>query len=112
MEFQIIRKLKTSKTLRDIRWALISLAISSLVHFLLRIVLGRYLGAYGLGLYTLVFVIYLFGMQFAAFGIGAALTKYVAEHNKSLKKVMSFVTSGIIGSFLTGIVIGIIIYLA
>ena len=105
-------KLRLSKTMRDIQWSFISLAISSLVHFLLRVVLGRELGASGLGLYTLVFTIYMFGMQFAAFGIGAALTKYVAEHNENIKKVEEFVSSGVIGSFISGLTVGIILYLS
>ena len=104
-------RLRLSKTMKDIQWSFISLAISSFVHFLLRVVLGRELGASGLGLYTLVFTIYMFGMQFAAFGIGAALTKYVAEHNKNLKKVEEFVSSGLIGSFSTGLTMGILLYL-
>ena len=104
-------KLRLSKTMRDIQWSFISLAISSAVHFLLRVILGRELGASGLGLYTLVFTIYMFGMQFAAFGIGAALTKYVAEHNENLKRVKEFVSSGVIGSFISGLTVGIILYL-
>lgn len=98
--------------MRDVIWSFISLAISSLVHFLLRVVLGRELGASGLGLYTLAFTIYMFGMQFAAFGIGIALTKYVAEHNENLKKVEEFVSSGLIGSFISGLTVGIILYLS
>lgn len=98
--------------MQDVQWSFISLAISSAVHFLLRVVLGRELGASGLGLYTLVFTIYMFGMQFAAFGIGAALTKYVAEHNENLKKVKDFVSSGVIGSFISGLTVGIILYLS
>jgi O-antigen/teichoic acid export membrane protein len=105
-------KLRLSKTMRDIQWSFISLAISSFVHFLLRVVLGRELGASGLGLYTLVFTIYMFGMQFAAFGIGAALTKYVAEHNENLNKIEEFVSSGVIGSFISGLTFGIILYLS
>ena len=103
---------RLSKTMKDIQWSFISLAISSAVHFLLRVVLGRELGASGLGLYTLVFTIYMFGMQFAAFGIGAALTKYIAEHNENLKKVEEFVSSGVIGSFISGLTFGIVLYLS
>ena len=103
--------LRLTKTMKDIQWSFISLAISSLVHFLLRVVLGRELGASGLGLYTLVFTIYMFGMQFAAFGMGAALTKYVAEHNENLKRVKEFTSSGVIGSFISGLTFGIILYL-
>jgi len=104
-------KLRLTKTMQDVQWAFISLAISSLVHFLLRVVLGRELGASGLGLYTLVFTIYMFGMQFAAFGIGAALTKYVAEHNENGKKIREFVSSGLIGSFSSGLIMGVLVYL-
>jgi O-antigen/teichoic acid export membrane protein len=49
-------KIMISKTMRDVQWSFIRLAISSAVHFLLRVVLGRELGASGLGLYTLVVV--------------------------------------------------------
>lgn len=104
-------KLRLTKTMQDVQWAFIGLAISSLVHFLLRVVLGRELGASGLGLYTLVFTIYMFGMQFAAFGIGAALTKYVAEHNENGKKIREFVSSGLIGSFSSGLIMGVLMYL-
>jgi O-antigen/teichoic acid export membrane protein len=97
--------------MQDVQWAFISLAISSLVHLLLRVVLGRELGASGLGLYTLVFTIYMFGMQFAAFGIGAALTKYVAEHSENAKKIREFVSSGLIGSFSSGLIMGVLLYL-
>ncbi len=103
--------LRFSKTIKDIQWSFVSLAISSIVHFLLRAVLGRELGAYGLGLYTLVFVIYLFGMQFASFGIGAALTKYVAEYKENRKKVSDFASAGLIGSFLIGLIIGLVLFL-
>ena len=103
--------IKIRKTMRDVQWAFISLAISSFVHFLLRVVLGRELGASGLGLYTLVFTIYMFGMQFAAFGIGSAVSKYIAEHNENLKRVKEFASSGVIGSFISGLTFGIILYL-
>ena len=95
----------------DVQWSFVSIAISSLVHLLLRVALGRELGASGLGLYTLVFTIYMFGTQFAAFGIGTALTKYVAECDENLKKVEEFISSGLIGSLSSGLTLGIIIYL-
>jgi len=85
-------KLRLTKTMQDVQWAFIGLAISSLVHFLLRVVLGRELGASGLGLYTLVFTIYMFGMQFAAFGIGAALPRYIPMNCESLEKIREFIT--------------------
>ena len=102
---------KLSKTMRDMQWSFISIATSSLSHLLLRIVLGRELGPSGLGVYTLVFTIYMFGMQFAAFGIGAALTKYVAEFSDNLAKTKEYISSGLIGSFVTGSIMGVFLYL-
>ena len=103
--------LKLSKTMKDIQWSFISLATASFSHLLLRIVLGREHGATGLGLYTLVFTIYLFGMQFATFGIDAALTKYIAQYHDNQQKIKDFVSSGIAGSLLSGSVMGVLLYL-
>jgi O-antigen/teichoic acid export membrane protein len=49
-------------------------------------------------------------MQFAAFGIGAALTKYVAQFYEDKKKTSEYITSGIIGSTISGTLIGIALY--
>lgn len=103
--------LKLSKTMQDVQWSFISLATASLSHLLLRIILGRELGPSGLGVYTLVFTIYIFGMQFAAFGISAALTKYVAEFSDNLIKTKEYITSGMIGSVATGSAMGLVLYL-
>lgn len=100
-----------SKAMLDVQWALISLAASSLAHFLLRLVLGRELGADGLGIYTLAFTIYLLGMQFAAFGIGSALTKYVAEFLGDQFAVKRYVSSGMTASIITGTAMGVTLFL-
>lgn len=95
----------------DVQWAFISVVTSSLAHFILRIVLGRDLGPEGLGVYTLAFTIYLFGMQFAAFGIGSALTKYVAEFLDDQTTIRNYVSSGMTSSIITGTLMGIVLYL-
>lgn len=97
--------------MQDVQWSFISIVSSSFLHFLLRVLLGKELGAYGLGLYTLVFTVYIFGTQFAGFGIGNALTKYIAENNGDNKRVNDFVSSGLAGSFIIGSMIGAILYL-
>jgi O-antigen/teichoic acid export membrane protein len=95
----------------DVQWSFISIFTASLAHFILRIVLGRELGPEGLGVYTLAFTIYLFGMQFAAFGIGSALTKYVAEFIDDHATIRKYVSSGITSSIITGALMGIVLYL-
>ena len=95
----------------DIQWSFISLFTSSLVNFVLRIVLGRELGPAGLGIYTLVFVIYLLGMQFAAFGITSALTKYVAEFIDEPDTIRSYVSSGMTSSIISGTLMAVILFL-
>lgn len=99
-----------SKAMKDVQWALISIVTASLAHFILRIVLGRELGPEGLGVYTLAFVIYLFGMQFAAFGIGAALTKYIAEFIDDQDAIRKYVSSGMSSSIITGTLMGIVLF--
>ena len=97
--------------MKDVQWSFISLAISSFSHMLLRIILGKELGPSGLGLYTLVFTIYMFGMQFAIFGISAALVKYIAEYREDLSKIREFVAIGIVGSMVSGSVMGALLYM-
>lgn len=103
--------LKLSKMMKDIQWSFISLVTASFSHLLLRIVIGKELGPSGLGLYTLVFTLYMFGMQFAAFGIGVSLTKYIAQYHEDLPKIREYVTSGMLGSMISGTVMGILLYL-
>lgn len=100
-----------SKAMIDVQWAFISIVTSSLAHFILRIVLGRELGPEGLGVYTLAFTIYLFGMQFAAFGIGSALTKYIAEFLDDRVAIRNYVSSGMTSSIITGALMGVVLFL-
>lgn len=103
--------LPLSKAMIDVQWAFISIVTASLAHFILRIVLGRELGPEGLGIYTLAFTIYLFGMQFAAFGIGSALTKYVAEFLDDRVAIRNYVSSGMTSSIITGALMGFVLFL-
>ncbi|MCD4740958.1 MAG: flippase [Desulfobacteraceae bacterium] len=104
-------KLRLSKTKKDIQWSFISLAISSLSHLLLRIVLGKDLGASGLGLYTLIFTVYLLSMRFVPFGTGAALTRYIPMNDGNPLQIKEYVSIGLICSFITGSIFCVIIYI-
>jgi O-antigen/teichoic acid export membrane protein len=98
--------------LKDTGWSFLSLAVSAGLIFILRIFLARYYGAADLGLYTLSFTAYSFGLVLSGFGFGAGLTKYVAEKRQNPDEVKLLTTSGIIVSLLTGCLTGIILYFA
>lgn len=107
---QYMLNYRANKTIRDVQWSFLSLATSSLAHLLLRMTLGKELGPKGLGTYTLVFTIYMFGMQFAAFGYGAALTNYIAKYENDISKTKEYISSGVIGSIISGSIMGILLY--
>ena len=71
------------KFIQDIGWSFASLAISSAVHFILRIFLARYIGEDSLGIYTLSFTVYSFGLILAGFGLESALLKHVAQYKEN-----------------------------
>ncbi len=100
-----------SKAIIDVQWAFISIVIASLAHFVLRIILGKEFGAEWLGVYTLAFTFYLLGLQFSAFGIQDALTKYVAEFIKDQGLIKTYVSSGMTSSVITGTAMGIVLFL-
>jgi len=93
-------------------WAFASLAVAAIVQFIVRIFLARYYGAGDLGLYTLAFTAYSFGLIFSGFGIGSGLLKYVAEAGENLPRIHLIVISGITTSFLSGCIMGLILYFA
>jgi len=99
------------KQLIDIQWSFLSLCAPAFTYFILRIIYGKLLGATGLGLYTLVFTIYMFGTQFAEFGIGAALTKYVAEYEEDIKRTKNLITVGLKSSAISGLLTGSALFL-
>src|SRR4030042_5284944 len=87
---------------QDVGLSFASLAISSLVHFLLRIFLARYLGPADLGQYTLAYPFYSFGVLLSAFGIGGAVAKYVAENKEDPVRKGRLLFIGVVSSFVIG----------
>ncbi len=98
--------------IRDVGLTFVSLAVSALVHFLLRVFLARYLGEGDLGLYTLSFTVYSVGMLVGAFGIDAAITKYVAEFRGDRARTGLLLTNGIVEAFTIGCVMALVLYFA
>jgi O-antigen/teichoic acid export membrane protein len=99
-----------SKTIFDIRWAFLSLLSSGVLFIILRIIIGKELGVTAFGIYTLAFTVYQFGLQFANFGISAALTKYIAESGNNESVIQKYLSSGIICSIFSGLLSGIILF--
>lgn len=97
---------------KDASWAFASLAIAAGVQFILRIFLARYFGAGDLGLYTLAFTFYSFGLIFSGFGIDGGVRKYVAENVDDSNRVNILMKSGIFLSFFTGCIMGFILFIA
>lgn len=104
-------RVKKNKIIADVQWSFISLLASSFVQLFLRIILGKELGPSGLGLYTLIFSIYMFGTIFASFGIEAAMTQYISRYVDNLDRIKDSVNSGIIGSLASGLLMGTFLYL-
>jgi O-antigen/teichoic acid export membrane protein len=100
-----------SKTVYDIQWAFLSLLSSGILFIILRIIIGRELGVTAFGIYTLAFTVYQFGLQFANFGIGAALTKYIAESSNNDGVIQKYLSSGIVCSIFSGLLFGIILFI-
>ncbi|HII79596.1 MAG TPA: flippase [Methanosarcina sp.] len=106
-----IKNLLNNKTITDINLSFLSLFSSAIVYFLLRVVLGNRLGASSLGVYTLIYTIYMFGLQFADFGIGAALTKHIAEKKEENITVIKLISSGFAGAIFSGLFLAILLFL-
>lgn len=95
---------------QDVGLSFVSLAISALVQFVLRVFLGNRMGDTGFGIYTLAFAVYSIGMLLGAFGVGAALTKYVAEFKEDVSRTKMLLTNGIVQSFAIGCIMGALLF--
>jgi stage V sporulation protein B len=100
---------------QDVGLSFASLAISSLVHFILRIFLARYLGPADLGQYTLAYTFYSFGVLLSAFGIGGGVGKYVAENREDALALPTMrkgrlLLVGVVSSFVIGCIMWLILH--
>jgi len=94
----------------DVGWVFGSSIITLILAFPINIIIGRLLGAEGLGLYAMTMVIYGIAMLFFGFGINAAVVKFVAEHKGDRDKLNQVITNGLLNSFILGFFGIIILY--
>ena len=100
----------TRRFLRDTALSFVSLGMSTFVHFLLRIFLARYMGPADLGLYTLSYTAYSFGVLLSAFGIGGAVAKYAAESGDDTTRKGRLLLIGAVSSFFIGCLMGLLLH--
>jgi O-antigen/teichoic acid export membrane protein len=75
----------------------------AIVLFILRSVIGNNFGPDHLGIYSLLFIIYTFGFQFIAMGMGVTLTKYISEISDDIEQTKKLIGFGLSVSALSGI---------
>jgi O-antigen/teichoic acid export membrane protein len=102
---------KSRKFAIDVSWVLVAMIVDLGIGFFLKVILGNYFGATGLGAYSMVLVIYLIASILGGIGIPAALVKYIAEYKDRKSKFQSFVTCGVINSLILGGVVAAIIFI-
>jgi len=95
---------------RDVGWVLVSTAVALVAGFLTRPLLARWLGADGLGLYSLAITILGMGLLLANFGVSQSILKYVAEDKDDKDRIARLVFSGFSLSLLLGAATGGLLY--
>lgn len=103
--------MRISKNFYDIGLSFISLMSPAIVHFILRVTLGRYFGSSDLGIYSIVYAFYSFGLVVCTFGVGAALIKFIAEFKDDKNKTNKLFTSGCLVSVIAGCFLGFLLFL-
>lgn len=93
----------------DVGFVFASSIASLFIGFLLKIILGRFLAASGLGLYSMAFLLYSIISLIGAFGIPTATVKYVAEY-KEKDRLHSFVSCSVINSLILGMSAALVLY--
>lgn len=95
----------------DVGWALIGSAGIIAVGFFLNIIIGNFFGPEGLGIYSIVLIIYMIASLISGIGIPPALIKYVAEYKEEREELNSVVSCGIINLAIFGSVTTIVLYI-
>jgi len=94
----------------DVGWVFTTQVITLLMGFVLRVLLGRLIGADGLGLFTMSLMIYGLAVLVGGLGIPAAMVKFVAQYKDSREKLDPFISCALVNSLILGIVIGLILF--
>lgn len=85
--------------------------ISRICGFVLRIFLSRFLGAEGLGIYQLIFPVYMLGIVVSSYGIQTAISRFVAAASCSLpKEQMRYLKAGVTMALGLSLILSVILY--
>ena len=97
--------IKTQKKFAfDVGWVFASSIVVLILHFFQKPILAKYLGANGLGLFSMAIMVVGIIELVVAFGFDSALIKFVAEYKEHKSKIYSLVSS----AFVTVLIIGVI----
>lgn len=101
----------SNKFASDVSLSFIASIFSMIIGLPISIILGRYLGAGELGLYSMTITIYTIASLIASLGVPSALINYVAEFQEDEKQTNYIVSSGTYVSMFLGIVSFVILFL-
>ena len=94
----------------DVGWVFVSLAVSMVVGLLVKIIIGNYYDASGLGAYSMVLTIWSMTVIFSELGIPVALIKYVAQYKDKGKIKDTFISTAMISGLILGVIAMIILF--
>ncbi|MDD4307408.1 MAG: flippase [Thermoplasmata archaeon] len=105
-------KIETARRLTfDVGWVFISYIVTMAVGLFLKVLLGNFFDAEGLGAYSMVLTIWAIVTITGAFGVPVAIITYVSQ-NKSKDNVRNtLVTSGLIFGLLVGLLASVIVFI-
>ncbi len=94
----------------DVGWVFFSSIITLFIGFIIRPLLARWLGPDGLGLYSVIFTIYVIFLIPANLGLSPAVVKYVAQYKEKRKEVSKISSAGLLVSLIFGTITSVILY--
>lgn len=95
----------------DVGWVFVSLIVTLAVGFALRIIIGNYFDASGLGAYAMVLTIWTIVTLTAGIGIPEAIIKYVSEFKDKKNVTNSLVSAAMVCGLILGCVASLILFI-
>lgn len=109
---EIISQLKhKNKFQKDLFWNICSLVILAISGVALNVVVGKFYGAEALGVFNLVYAVYMLSSQFAVGGIHLSVLKYISQFNKEKEISDRIISSAIYITSIASMSVATVIFL-